>query len=187
MRGPLQLSGTVRHPPAMAIPFEGGRLRAWCDDDVESLVRHADNRNVWRNLRDRFPHPYTLADAREWVRRAAGAEPRTDFAIEVGGRAVGGIGLILGEDVYRRTAEIGFWLGEEYWGRGIVTAAVRALTDWAFESFDLARITAGVFEWNPASMRVLEKAGYRREARLRKAATKDGETIDLIVYSMVRE
>jgi len=141
---------------------------------------------IWRNLRDAFPHPYTLANAEHWIRSANPATPVTNFAIVVDGTAVGGIGLVLKDDVFRRSAEIGYWLGEEYWGRGIVTEAVRAVTDYAFATFDLCRVYAGVFEWNSASMRVLEKAGYEFECRMRKSVIKDGEIIDELIYAMVR-
>src|SRR5262249_33241135 len=153
--------------------------------DEESLVRCANNRKLWRNLRDRFPHPYTMDDAVWWVQTASMTYPTTDFAIEVDGAAVGGVGLILRDGVYRGTAEIGYWLGEEYWGRGIVTEVVQAVTDYAFDAFRLHRIYAEVFEWNPASMRVLEKCGYQCEGRLRKSVTKDGEIIDAFLYAIV--
>ena len=162
-------------------------IRSWRESDAESLVVYANNRNVWRNLRDSFPHPYTRADAEGWIAFAAKARPETSFALDVGGEAVGGIGLGLKGDVYRRTAEIGYWLGEPFWGRGIVTEAVRALTDYAFSTFNLSRIYAGVYEWNPGSMRVLEKAGYVREARLRKSIFKEGQIIDEIIYAVVKE
>jgi RimJ/RimL family protein N-acetyltransferase len=164
-----------------------GVIRSWRPDDVASLVRHANNRRVWRNLRDRFPHPYTVSDAEQWIRQATRATPQTHFAIAIGGEAAGGIGLDLQTDVFRRSAEIGIWLGEAYWGRGIGTEVIRALTDFAFASFDLCRVYAGVFEWNPASMRMLEKAGYSLEGRLRKSVTKDGQTIDQMLYAVVRE
>lgn len=153
---------------------------------MEDLVRHADDRDVWINLRDRFPHPYTRADARSWIRSAAAERPTRHFAIEVDGRAVGGIGIHPMTDVHRGTAEIGYWLGREYWGRGIATEAVRALTEHAFASFDLARLEATVYEWNPASARVLEKAGFQLEGRLRKSIIKDGRTIDSLLYARVR-
>lgn len=162
-------------------------IRNWDPRDRNSLVRHANSRRVWRNLKDRFPHPYTARDAQDWIGRATAASPQTAFAIAVGGEAVGGIGLDLQTDVFRRSAEIGFWLGEAYWGRGIATEAVRAMTDFAFSNFDLCRVYAGVFEWNPASMRVLEKAGYVCEGRLRKSVTKDGQTIDQLLYAIIRE
>ncbi|MDC4224214.1 MAG: GNAT family N-acetyltransferase [Candidatus Manganitrophus sp.] len=130
-------------------------------------------------MRDRFPHPYTLADAEGWIEGPGQTSPQTQFAIVLDGEAIGGIGFELREDVFRRSAEIGYWLGEPFWGRGIMTEALRAVTEYAFKIFNLCRIEAGVFEWNPAaSMRGLEKAGYVREARLHKRITKDGRTID---------
>lgn len=161
-------------------------LRSWRPDDLDSLVRHANNRNVWRNLRDAFPHPYTAQDGERWLRSATRADPETNFAIVVAGQAAGGVGVVLKDDIYRRSAEIGYWLGEEFWGRGIVTEAVKAMTAYAFAAFDLARIYASVFEWNPASMRVLEKAGYTLEARIRKGVFKDGQLIDEFLYAMIR-
>ena len=143
----------------MELKLSKSLLRSWIPGDLASLVRHANSRVIWRNLRDAFPHPYTPADAKHWIQIANPTTPITNFAIVVEGAAVGGIGLVLKDDVFRRSAEIGYWLGEEYWGRGIVTEAARAVTDYAFATFDLCRVFAGVFEWNPASMRVLEKAG----------------------------
>ncbi len=170
----------------MEISLSRSSLRPWKPGDEESLVRHANSRVIWRNLRDAFPHPYTQSDARRWIKMANPTQPITNFAIVVDGEAAGGIGLALKDDVFRRSAEIGYWLGEQYWGRGIVTEAVRAVTDYAFASFDLCRVFAGVFEWNPASMRVLEKAGYEFESRVKKSVTKDGETIDELIYAIVR-
>lgn len=171
----------------MELHLTRSTIRSWRPGDAAALVRYANDRRVWRNLRDRFPHPYTARDAEEWVGRATGMVPETHFAIAVGEEAVGGIGLELQTDVFRRSAEIGFWLAEPFWGQGIATEAVRAMTDFAFASFDLCRVFAGVFEWNPASMRVLEKAGYTCEGRLRKSVTKDGQTIDQMLYAIVRE
>jgi ribosomal-protein-alanine N-acetyltransferase len=168
------------------IACERCELRGWLADDVPSLVRHANNRNVWRNLRDRFPNPYTLADAQAWVAIAGHRVPETGFVIAVAGEAVGGIGIELQTDIYRRSAEIGYWLGESFWGRGIATEAVRAMSEHAFAEFDLCRLYAKVFEWNPASARVLEKAGYTLEGRLRQSVTKDGQTIDEMLYARLR-
>lgn len=162
-------------------------IRPWRPGDEASLVAHANNYNVWRNLRDRFPHPYRMEDAREWIRGAGVESPQINFAIVVDGEAVGGIGLVLNGDIHRCSAEIGYWLGEASWGRGIVTEAVRALTQWAFDNFNLSRIYAGVMEWNPASMRVLEKAGYQFEGRLRKAVIKQNQVMDEFIYSIVRD
>jgi ribosomal-protein-alanine N-acetyltransferase len=162
-------------------------VRSWEWRDRETLVRHANNRNVWLNLRDRFPHPYTAGDARFWIKNAVGHKPETNFAIDVAGAAVGGIGFDVQSDVGRRSAEIGYWLGEEFWGRGIATEALIVVTDYAFSNYDVCRLYAHVFAWNPASARVLEKAGYEYEGRLRKSVTKDGQTIDQLMYAMIRE
>src|SRR5437868_1751743 len=162
-------------------------IRDWRHGDEETLARHANNPKIWRNVRDRFPHPYTLDDAKWWIEHASSENPMTSFAIVVDGEAAGGIGFFLQEDIFRRSVEIGYWLGEAFWGRGIVTDAVRAMSEYIFANFDVCRIYAGVFEWNPGSMRVLEKAGYVLEGRMRKAATKDGQTIDEFIYALVRE
>jgi len=162
-------------------------VRSWEWRDREAIVRHANNRNVWINLRDRFPHPYTLADARNWLECVVGITPETSFAIAVDDEAVGGIGFTIQPDVAHRSAEIGYWLGEEFWGRGIATDALIAVTNYAFKNYDVCRLYAHVFDWNPASARVLEKAGYEFEGRLRKSVTKAGQTIDQLMYGLVRE
>lgn len=162
-------------------------VRSWEWRDRDAIVRHANNRNVSINLRDRFPHPYTINDARTWLDIVVGIKPETNFAIAVGGEAVGGIGFTLQPDVGHRSAEIGYWLGEDFWGRGITTDALKAVTDYAFATFDICRLFAHVFEWNGASARVLEKAGYSFEGRLRKSVTKDGKTIDQLMYAVIRD
>lgn len=162
-------------------------VRSWEWRDRDDIVRHANNRRVWINLRDRFPYPYTISDARSWLEIVIGHKPETNFAIDVDAEAVGGIGFTLQPDVGFRSAEIGYWLGEAFWGRGITTDALIAVTDHAFANYDLCRLFAHVFEWNGASARVLEKAGYAFEGRLRKSVTKDGQTIDQLMYAAVRE
>ena len=162
-------------------------VRSWEWRDREAIVRHANNRNVWLNLRDRFPHPYTNTDARNWLEMVVGVRPENSFAIAVADEAVGGIGFTVQHDVGHRSAEIGYWLGEEFWGRGLATQALIAVTDYAFANYDLCRMFAHVFEWNPASARVLEKAGYQFEGRLKKSVTKDGQTIDQLMYAVVRD
>lgn len=162
-------------------------VRSWEWRDRDAIVRHANNRNVSINLRDRFPYPYTVKDAQSWLDHVVGYKPETNFAIDVAGEAVGGIGFTLQSDVARRSAEIGYWLGEEFWGRGITTEALIAVTDHAFANYDLCRLYAHVFEWNGASARVLEKAGYTLEGVLRKSVFKDGQTIDQLMYAAIRE
>jgi RimJ/RimL family protein N-acetyltransferase len=172
---------------SMEIELKTCVIRPWRPGDAEALVAHANNYKVWRNMRDRFPYPYTMDDAREWIQHAREEFPGVNFAIVVDGEAAGGIGLILNSDIHRYSAEIGYWLGEAFWGRGVVTEAVRALTRWAFDNFNLNRIYAGVLEWNPASMRVLEKAGYQFEGRLRNAAIKQNQVMDEFIYSIVKD
>jgi [ribosomal protein S5]-alanine N-acetyltransferase len=167
--------------------LRGCRVRGWRPTDAASLARHADNRKIWRNVRDHFPSPYTLDDAERWIDDSVAAAPVTQFAIEVDGEAAGGIGVFLKQDVERRGAEIGYWLGEDHWGRGIMTDTVREFTARAFGEFDLLRIYAVVFEWNPASCRVLEKAGYALEGRLRRSVVKDGHVMDQLLYAVVRD
>ena len=159
------------------------QLREFRKGDEPSLVRHANNRNVWLNLRDAFPFPYTPADARHWIKLATTNGFNYVFAIDVEGFAVGAIGLHPGVDVHRHSAEIGYWLSEEYWGRGIATEAVQVVTNYAFTTLGMSRVHAEVFHWNAASMRVLEKAGFVREGLLKKSAIKDQQWVDEVVFA----
>jgi len=162
-------------------------VRNYTFDDAPSLARHGNNRSIWLNLRDRFPHPYTEAVAREYIAYNQTIERPVSFAIEVDGEAVGGISLRPGTDIERRTAEMGYWLGEKLWGRGIATAAIKLLTQYGLEECDLDRIFAVPFVHNVASCRALEKAGYEREALMRKSAIKDGVVLDQYLYARVRD
>ena len=160
-------------------------LRSWRTSDVDSLVACANNRAIWLNLRDRFPHPYTRRDGIDFLRSIVGVFPETIFAMAVDDQAVGSIGFVPQQDVERVSAEIGYWLGESYWGRGIATEALRTLTRYAIERHGLSRLFALPFASNLASCRVLEKAGYRLEARLHRSAIKNGEIVDQCQYSYV--
>jgi RimJ/RimL family protein N-acetyltransferase len=159
-------------------------LRPWNEGDEASLVRHANNYEVWRCLRDSFPHPYTHADAEQWIALTRRQDPQTHFAIEVDGEAAGGIGLGQGSDIERCSAEIGYWLGETHWSKGIATAVVRALTSYGFEALGLTRIFAVPFASSSASIRVLEKCGYIREGIMRRSAVKEGHVIDQVLYAI---
>lgn len=167
----------------MPTELRGCVIRPWMPADKSSLVANANNRAVWRNLADVFPHPYTEADAEAWLRSAAGPGRNVSLAIVLDGLAVGGIGARAGDGIFSRTAHFGYWLGEAHWGKGIVTAAGRAMLDCLKADGRFVRLEAPVFEWNPASMRVLEKLGFEREARLRKSVTKDGQLIDSVLYA----
>jgi len=162
-------------------------LRGWSAADVPSLVRFANNPLIATTLRDGFPSPYTSRDAERFIALATAPDSRNlVLAIEVDGQACGGIGIHPLEDIYRRTAEIGYWLAEPYWGRGIMTDAVRAIVPVAFDRYDLARIQAGIFSNNAASMRVLEKSGFIREAVHKDAVTKNGVTMDEVMFARFR-
>jgi len=160
-------------------------VRDWSPADRSDLVRYANNRNVWRNLTHLFPHPYTAADADQWLAIVAAMPEPTHLAIEVDGHAVGGIGVSLGEGVFCKKADLGYWLGEPYWGRGIMTDAACAVALYAMNRWDLCRLEAAVFAWNPASMRVLEHCGFVREGISRAGVFKDGQIIDEVDYALV--
>lgn len=160
-------------------------IRDWRPSDRAALIAAANNRNVWRNLHHRFPHPYTEADADHWFALLASKSEPTHWAIEVNGIAVGGIGVDLGEGIFVKSAQFGYWLGQPCWGRGVMSEAVHAASAYAIGRFGLARLEAPVFAWNPASMRVLEKAGFEREGVLRNSVFKDGQLIDQVLYALV--
>ena len=173
-------------PPPELTLRDGWRLRRWRRDDVANLVRYANTRALWLNMRDDFPHPLTPAVAKEWVRVWAAEDRLTDFALARDGAAVGWIGLRFWSDERRRTADLAYWVGAPYRGRGLATAAVEAVTTYAFEEFAVDRLEASVWGWNPASARVLEKAGFALEGRLRRSVTRDGRTTDTLVYAKLR-
>lgn len=162
-------------------------LREWNLSDKESLAENANSINIWNNVRDYFPNPYTEEDAEQFIRFVMSkSKPATEFTIEIEGKAVGGIGLVLNTDVERISAEVGYWLGEKYWGRGVMTQVVKDMVDYGFARFPLLKIYAPVFDFNTASQRVLEKAGFRREAVLKKAAIKNNKVIDMYYYSIFK-
>ena len=158
-------------------------VRHWHSRDLASLVRHADNARVAAQLRDRFPHPYTADAGRAFLTYVASQAPVTTWAIECDGMAAGAIGIEVQRDVERVSAEIGYWLGEPYWGRGIVTDALRAVTKESFLRFELLRLFALPFADNAASVRVLEKAGYVVEGHMRQSAIKNGVVRDQFLYA----
>lgn len=160
-------------------------VRSWEADDLASLVAHANNRRIWEHLRDQFPHPYTRRDGKAFLEHVMRARPETTFAIDVAGQAVGAVGYVLRTDVERVSAEIGYWLGEAYWGRGLCAAAVAAVTHHAVAQHGLTRVYALPFAHNVASCRVLEKAGFTVEGRLRRSAIKDGRIIDQLLYGFI--
>jgi len=160
-------------------------VRPWRSSDASAVAKHANNANVARNLRDRFPHPYTASDARHFIESVMDARPMTNFAITVDGEPVGAIGFSPGSDVERYAAEIGYWLAEPFWGRGIAVEALELVTAYAFDECNLLRLFALPFADNDRSTRVLEKAGYAREGLLRASAVKYGEPRDQAMYARI--
>ncbi len=161
-------------------------IRPWSASDLGSLVENANNRAVWLNLRDLFPFPYREEDGRRWLAYVAGLEPVTHFAIQRGGVAVGGVGVVPGKDVERISGEVGYWLGEAHWGKGLATAALRELVTYTFVTLGLRRVFAVPFARNLASVRVLEKAGFRREGLLVESALKNGRLESQFIYAVTK-
>ena len=162
-------------------------LRPWRMEDAPSIARLADDSEIARWLRDVFPNPYTLRDAQGFLQGCLeSGEDSLCLAIEVGGQAVGSIALFREEDVYQKNAELGYWLGREFHGKGVMTQAVRQICRMGFERWDIGRIYAEPYADNAASRRVLEKAGFQLEGVLRRSVYKLGEMHDSCMYSLLR-
>jgi [ribosomal protein S5]-alanine N-acetyltransferase len=170
----------------MEIHTEHLLLRNWCIEDADALVRNVNHRAVWRNVGDSIPHPYRRADADAFLAGPAQDSRSWNLAIVHGDEVVGGAGLARREGLKRFNAEVGYWLGPSHWGRGFASEALAGLVEAAFAMTDVQRLEAHVFAWNPASCRVLEKCGFRRDALLRRASFKDGVLVDELAYSRLR-
>ncbi len=169
-----------------SLQTERFQLRPWQKSDLSALVRYANNKKIADFLRDGFPYPYTPRDGRRFLRMAMRAKPTNIFAIEIHQEAVGSIGFFSQSDVHRFNAEIGYWLAEPYWGRGIMSEAVRIFSDYVFENHPVVRLYAQTFATNTASQRVLEQAGFMLEAVLRKSIVKNGRLNDEHLYARLR-
>jgi RimJ/RimL family protein N-acetyltransferase len=159
-------------------------LRPWHIDDLESLVENANNPSIAKFMTDGFPHPYSAENGKAFIAFATKDDPVHIFAIDIAGKAVGGIGIHLQQDVMRKNAELGYWLGEKYWGNGILTHAIPQVLDFAFKTYDITRVFARPFSTNLASQRVLEKTGFSLEAKLEKTIFKNGEFLDELIYGI---
>ena len=168
------------------IKGNGFTLRPWKKSDEKSLVENANSKKVWVNLLDIFPYPYTKKDADLWIKESSKDPMKFNFAIVIDDKAVGSIGINRKKDVFRFSASMGYWLGEEYWGKGIATQAVKLVTNYATKKWKLKRIEAMAFAWNPASCRVLEKAGFKYEGTLKKSVFKNGKFVDELVFAKVK-
>ena len=166
----------------MEIKADGFTLRKWRIDDAAALQKQADNPKIAANLYDRFPSPYSLADAEFFINLKINDEPVTSLVIDVDGQFAGTIGLEFRHDVFTRTPLVGYWLGEAFWGKGIMPKALQIFTVYAFNTFDIIALQVGVFGSNPASMRVLEKAGYTKQGLLKGVIFKNGQILDEHLY-----
>lgn len=161
-------------------------LSPWQLSDLESLVRHANNYNIAKFMTDQFPHPYTEESGRNFIAFATKDDPIHIFAIVVEGQAVGGIGIHPQGDIMKRNAELGYWLSEEFWGHGIISAAIPQIVDFAFKTYAIDRVFARPFHTNTASQRVLEKNGFMLESRISGVIEKYGERLDELIYAIRR-
>ncbi|MFC2082178.1 GNAT family N-acetyltransferase [Bacteroidota bacterium] len=171
----------------MKIDLGNFEIRSYRADDKLAMIKYADNEKVSINLLDSFPFPYNELEADMWLSYVTNQNPEFNFAISDKDELIGAIGLKEQYDVYRYSFELGYWLGEPHWGKGIMTKAIKAFTEYAFNNYKAIRLFAGVFEYNSASGRVLEKAGYKIDGRLRKAIVKKGKAYDQIIYSIISE
>lgn len=146
--------------------------------DISQLAKLANNKNIWDNLRDSFPYPYSEGDAELFINLTIEENPKQNFAIEYAGDLCGVIGLILQNDVYSKSAEIGYWIGEPFWGKRIATTAIKLITSYGFEDLKLIRIYAGVFDFNIASMKALENNGYKKEGVFKNTVYKNDKIFD---------
>jgi len=162
-------------------------LRSYMPQDLEALVSLANDPDVSLNMRDLFPSPYTLEDGKAWLALATGDLKDNNFVVEVDGQYAGGAGFQIGKAEEHITAEIGYWLGRRYWGRGIATGVVSARVQWIFEHHpEIIRLQACTYHTNPASARVLEKNGFRLEGVMRRSVTKRGNILDKNIYALLR-
>jgi RimJ/RimL family protein N-acetyltransferase len=161
-------------------------LREFTPDDKYRLAELANNPKISINLRDGFPNPYTISDAESFLEKYAKLDSSQILAIEYNGVYAGNIGLHKGNDVYRKSAELGYFLGEPFWNLGIMTKAVNLICDFGFKNMDIVRIHAGIFEYNPASMRVLEKCGFKMEGIFEKSVIKNGAFFNEIRYAKLK-
>ncbi|MFN8206095.1 MAG: GNAT family N-acetyltransferase [Bacteroidales bacterium] len=163
-------------------------LRPWQEEDASGLAELANNRNIADMLRDGFPHPYTLVDAVSWIHSTIAVNnPPTLFAIMFEEKLAGGIGILLKDNIYRKNVEIGYWIGETFWGKGIATEAVKLIVEYIFRNFNVVRIYAETFTSNKASSRVLEKNGFVCEGIFSKAVIKNEVLLDSATYALLRQ
>lgn len=159
------------------------KLRPWLLNDLDSLVEQANNPKIAQFMTNKFPHPYTVEAGRTFIEFANLDQPIHIFAIDVNGKAIGGIGIHPQDDIHCKNAELGYWIGEAYWNNGIMTNAIPLAIDFAFFHFDITRLFAKTFENNKASQHLLEKCGFKLEARLENVVFKNDVFLDELIYA----
>jgi RimJ/RimL family protein N-acetyltransferase len=162
------------------------KLRPWSMDDLPSLVKYAANFDIAKNMMDSFPHPYSEKSGIDFIEMTQRTK-NLILCIEIDGEAAGSTGIHLRSDIYRKNAEIGYWLAEPFWGKGIISRVIPMIVDKGFDTFDIERIFANVFARNKASQRVLEKSGFVLEGQFEKTIFKNGQFEDEMVYAVRRE
>lgn len=160
------------------------KLRPWNINDLDSLVKYANNPNIANYLTDGFPYPYLKENGRKFIEHATADDPVHIFAIDINGEAVGGIGIHPQADIQKKNAELGYWLAEPFWGNGIMTKAIQQMIDFTFKTFDINRIFARPFGNNPGSQKILEKNGFVLEAKFDKTLIKNGQLLDELIYAI---
>jgi [ribosomal protein S5]-alanine N-acetyltransferase len=161
-------------------------LRPWAIEDLDNLVKYANNWNIAKNMTDKFPFPYTEVNGKAFIEFATKDDPIHIFAIEYNGQAIGGIGIHPQDDIHKRNAELGYWIGEPFWGQGIVSNAINQILNFAFETYDIDRVFARPFGTNIPSQKVLEKNGFVLEGKFEKVLIKDGQLLDELIYAIRR-
>ena len=163
------------------------KLRPWRNEDLNNLVKFANNWNIAKNLTDKFPFPYTEENGKSFIHFATKGDPIHIFTIDIDGQSVGGIGIHPQDDIHKRNAELGYWLAEPYWGLGIISRAIKEMVNFAFETYDIDRVFARPFGSNIASQRVLEKNDFVLEGKFEKVLVKNGKLLDELIYAVRRE
>lgn len=171
----------------MILKCEKFILRPLQLDDAESIAKYANNYKIWKNLRDLFPHPYSIGDAKNFINYNIDINPTENFCIEYQNECIGIIGFNQMQDVYKKTVDFGYWIGEKFWNKGIISKAIPIMVRYIFDTFEIERIQASVFSWNKSSMHVLKKNGFKLEYIAKNAVFKNNVLTDEYCYIILKK